>query len=68
MSDHLPQSKIIEITGRVKAGAQERALQKLGYIVIGRNPLGEVQCLATHPMDPTLKAATERGDVVRLNL
>jgi len=40
----------------------------MGYIVVGRNPRGEVQCLATHPRDPLLKAANDRGEVVRLNL
>lgn len=68
MSEHLPQEAIREITARVRPDAQERILRDMGYIVVGRNPRGQVQCLATHPMDPTLKAANDRGDVVRLNL
>lgn len=68
MTDHLTQREIIEKTGRVKASAQERALRQLGYIVIGRNPKGQVQCLAIHPLDPNLRAAKDRGEVVRLNL
>lgn len=68
MSDHLAQDQIRAITARVRPDAQERVLRDMGYIVLGRNPRGQVQCLATHPMDPTLKAANDRGDQVRLNL
>jgi hypothetical protein len=68
MSEHLPQEQIVAITARVRPDAQERVLREMGYIVLGRNPEGKVQCLATHPMDPSLKAANDRGDVVRLNL
>ncbi len=68
MSDHLAQDQIKAITARTRPDAQERVLRQMGYIVVGRNPRGEVQCLATHPRDPLLKAANDRGEVVRLNL
>lgn len=63
MSAHMTQAEIVEKTGRVRAGAQERALRDLGYIVIGRNPVGQVQCLATHPADPRLKATNDNHKV-----
>jgi len=69
MSQHLTQAEIKAITARVKPAAQERVLRELGYIVLGRNPLGQVQCLAMHPDDPRLKAANDAGgDNVRLKL
>jgi len=68
LSAHLPQSEIESITGCVRQHAQERRLRELGYIVIGRNAKNEVMCLATHPRDPAVTAAEDRGELVRLNL
>lgn len=63
MSTHLTQDQVIEYTGRTRADAQERALRNLGYIVIGRNPRGQVQALAMHPNDPRLKASNDHHAV-----
>ncbi len=68
MSSHLAQCEIRAITARVKPTAQERVLREMGYIVLGRNPKGQVQALAMHPHDPRLKAANDSGDNVELNL
>lgn len=61
MSQLMPQSEIVAVTGCTQQAAQERKLDDLGYIVLGRNARNEVQCLATHPRDPAANAPGTAG-------
>lgn len=67
MSDCLSPAQVAEITGYVRPGPQMRKLSELGYIVLGRDAMGRVKALATHPNDPKITAANG-GETVRLNL
>lgn len=68
MTELLSQNQIEEITSRRKPTAQRRHLERLGFVVIGVNAQGRLQCIATHPEDPSVHAESQRGDLVSLNI